>query len=35
MIGTVEVEQAGHMTASYFCAPRYIFSCQAGPRQSI
>src|SRR5467141_2649613 len=24
-------EQAGHMTASDFCAARYIFSCQAGP----
>src|SRR5262249_54256788 len=23
-------EQAGHMTASDFCAARYIFSCQAG-----
>jgi hypothetical protein len=23
-------EQAGHMTASDFCATRYIFSCQAG-----
>jgi hypothetical protein len=23
-------EQAGHMTASDFCAGRYIFSCQAG-----
>jgi hypothetical protein len=24
-------EQAGHMTASDFCAARSIFSCQAGP----
>ena len=23
-------EQAGHMTASDFCAARYIISCQAG-----
>jgi len=23
-------EQAGHMTASDFCAAGYIFSCQAG-----
>src|SRR5262249_54260362 len=23
-------QQAGHMTASDFCAARYIFSCQAG-----
>ena len=23
-------EKAGHMTASDFCAARYIFSCQAG-----
>ena len=23
-------EQVGHMTASDFCAARYIFSCQAG-----
>jgi hypothetical protein len=23
-------EQAGHMTASDFCAARYIFSCRAG-----
>src|SRR5262249_33781693 len=23
-------EQAGHMTATDFCAARYIFSCQAG-----
>jgi transposase len=23
-------EQAGHKTASDFCAARYIFSCQAG-----
>ena len=23
-------EHAGHMTASDFCAARYIFSCQAG-----
>jgi hypothetical protein len=23
-------EQAGHMTASDFCAARYIFSCQPG-----
>ena len=23
-------EQAGYMTASDFCAARYIFSCQAG-----
>jgi hypothetical protein len=23
-------EQAGHMTASDFCAARYIFSCQGG-----
>jgi hypothetical protein len=28
-------EQAGHMTASDFCAARYIFSCQAGAREFI
>jgi hypothetical protein len=27
-------QQAGHMTASDFCAARYIFSCQAGAIQT-